>query len=481
MSIRPFVFISLFLAVGSAADAQPLGTFRWQLQPYCNVVTLAVTQTGGVYTLDGFDDQCGAATRAPITGTAVTNPNGTIEIGLNVVVSPHAAPLHVAVPLNVPALDGPWRDSAGNTGNFVFTPGAGTGGNPRPASAAIGAVAIDPAQVQLRVSGSCPTGQVIQGINQDGTVACATGGAVGITAVSTPAGGGLQGGANEGTAALALATTASGAFNFSNNYGFVSGAPNNVSEGSLAVSGPGKRLLWYPRKTAFRVGSVVGDHWDDQYIGIGSVAMGINTFAPGGAAFAMGRDTQARGGHSLAIGYNNIAGGAGSIALGEHANALAHNSFIFSDGAEGIPVFALTNQFVVRAVGGTTLYTTAGMTNGVKLMPGDGSWRSVSDVNMKENFRELDGDDVLAKIARMPIREWNYKSQDAAIRHVGPTAQDFYAAFGLGGDDPLLIGTIDADGIALAGVKALASENQALKAALAALSQRLDRLERKQP
>lgn len=64
---------------------------------------------------------------------------------------------------------------------------------------------------------------------------------------------------------------------------------------------------------------------------------------------------------------------------------------------------------------------------------------------------------------------------------MGPTAQDFHAAFGLGGDDPLLIGTIDTDGIALAGVKALASENQALKAALAALSERLDRLERKQP
>ena len=77
----------------------------------------------------------------------------------------------------------------------------------------------------------------------------------------------------------------------------------------------------------------------------------------------------------------------------------------------------------------------------------------------------------------MSIREWNYKAQDAAIRHVGPTAQDFHAAFGLG-EDPLRISTIDADGIALAGVSALARENAALKAQLAALTARLEALER---
>ena len=37
---------------------------------------------------------------------------------------------------------------------------------------------------------------------------------------------------------------------------------------------------------------------------------------------------------------------------------------------------------------------------------------------------------------------------------MGPTAQDFRAAFGLG-DFPLRINTVDADGVALAGVKAL--------------------------
>ncbi len=53
--------------------------------PYCNVVTVSVTESGGVYTLDGHDDQCGADTRAPATGTAVLNPDGTVEIGLLIV------------------------------------------------------------------------------------------------------------------------------------------------------------------------------------------------------------------------------------------------------------------------------------------------------------------------------------------------------------------------------------------------------------
>ena len=110
-------------------------------------------------------------------------------------------------------------------------------------------------------------------------------------------------------------------------------------------------------------------------------------------------------------------------------------SFVYGDHTLG-PVSQSTapNQFLVRASGGTRFYSNYVLSSGVRLAPNASAWSSLSDVNMKENFRDLDGDDVLAKIARMPIREWNYKAQDAAIRHVGPTAQDFHAAFGLGED-----------------------------------------------
>ena len=73
----------------------------------------------------------------------------------------------------------------------------------------------------------------------------------------------------------------------------------------------------------------------------------------------------------------------------------------------------------------------------------------------------------------MPISAWNYKD-DPASRHVGPMAQDFHAAFGLGFDDKH-IATVDADGIALAAIQGL---NQKLEAQAGALQERDDRIAR---
>ena len=59
---------------------------------------------------------------------------------------------------------------------------------------------------------------------------------------------------------------------------------------------------------------------------------------------------------------------------------------------------------------------------------------SVSDRNAKENFQPVDPRAVLDKVAALPLSEWNYK-QDTSTRHIGPMAQDFYAAFHVGPDD----------------------------------------------
>ena len=119
------------------------------------------------------------------------------------------------------------------------------------------------------------------------------------------------------------------------------------------------------------------------------------------------------------------------------------------------------NEVGVRAAGGVYLYTRADLGTGVALAANGSSWAALSDANAKENFRDVDGEDLLARLAAVPIREWNYKAQGATIRHLGPTAQDFRAAFGLG-DFPLRINTIDADGVALAAVKALDARTRAL-------------------
>lgn len=99
----------------------------------------------------------------------------------------------------------------------------------------------------------------------------------------------------------------------------------------------------------------------------------------------------------------------------------------------------------------------AGGTEMMRLTSGglrvNGTFVSASDRNAKENFRAIDAGEVLEKVAAMPISEWSYK-QDPEARHLGPMAQDFYAAFGVGPDDKH-IATVDADGVALAAIQGL--------------------------
>ena len=84
----------------------------------------------------------------------------------------------------------------------------------------------------------------------------------------------------------------------------------------------------------------------------------------------------------------------------------------------------------------------------------------VSDRNAKENFQPLSGREVLAKVAALPVTEWNYKSDDHTQKHIGPMAQDFQAAFQLGSDDKH-ISVVDEGGVALAAIQGL---NQKLEA-----------------
>ncbi len=108
-----------------------------------------------------------------------------------------------------------------------------------------------------------------------------------------------------------------------------------------------------------------------------------------------------------------------------------------------------------------------------------------SDRNAKEGFTPVDSREVLAKVAALPITEWQYKTQSGA-RHIGPMAQDFRDAFSLGHDEKHIT-TVDADGIALAAIQGLnglmkekdaeldrlKDENQALSERLAAIEKAL--------
>lgn len=77
-----------------------------------------------------------------------------------------------------------------------------------------------------------------------------------------------------------------------------------------------------------------------------------------------------------------------------------------------------------------------------------------SDRNVKKNFAPVDVGEVLEQVVSLPLQQWTYRSESDAVRHLGPMAQDFHAAFGLGANDTT-IATVDADGVALAAIQGL--------------------------
>jgi hypothetical protein len=95
-----------------------------------------------------------------------------------------------------------------------------------------------------------------------------------------------------------------------------------------------------------------------------------------------------------------------------------------------------------------------------------------SDVNSKRDIEAIDHRSVVAKVMDLPISEWSYKDAPDS-RHVGPMAQDFYKAFGLGKTDKGIT-SIDTGGIALAAIQGIKLEKDAEMAELARLSEQKD-------
>lgn len=219
---------------------------------------------------------------------------------------------------------------------------------------------------------------------------------------------------------------------------------------------------------------------------IGSTALGYYTTASGNESTALGFGTIARGDHSLAAGFGAVAGGDGDFvwsSFSEPNLGVTSNQFAIF-GQHGFSV----DYHTQRADGGGSRWfyigdnlanVTIATWNGASLTDG-GVWANACDRNRKTDFTEVDAQKVLNQLTALPVREWRYTNENATVRHLGPTAQDFKAAFNLGIDDKS-IGTVDESGVALAAIQAL---NQKLMDELkrrdaenAALEARLRRLE----
>jgi hypothetical protein len=250
-------------------------------------------------------------------------------------------------------------------------------------------------------------------------------------------GGGNQAGNNAGPATDATFAT-------------VGGGANNTASGREATVGGGQS------NTASGQYATVGG-------GFFNIASGFNATIPGGSG--------------------NRAAGAYSFAAGNVARANHIGAFVWGDSSPTFIASTAANQFIVRASGGLWFGTNSfpsipagqfiSTSTGAFLSSG-GVWTNASDAALKENFTAIDPLAILQGVVDMPITRWNYIAEGDTL-HIGPTAQDFYAAFGVGQDD-VTIGTIDADGVALAAIQGLYQLVEQKDTEIAALQQDNDDL-----
>jgi hypothetical protein len=266
-----------------------------------------------------------------------------------------------------------------------------------------------------------------------------------------------------------------------------------------------------------------------------NLARGLASTVSGGSNNCAGGAYSWAGGLHAKVRPDNGVASACGIAAGNSGDADGdEGSFIWSD-AQGFD-FATTgpNQFAVRAAGGVRLHGTTsqyfgsstrqmlnlfsetygigvqsstlyfrtnsqvawyrdGVHSGTAQDPGAGgvmlmrldadgdlfakSFQTTSDRHAKTAFAAVDPRDVLARVLALPVSEWSFIGAERE-RHIGPMAQDFHAAFGLGGDETR-IATVDADGVALAAIQGLhatlTDENAALRTELDHLREALAR------
>lgn len=158
----------------------------------------------------------------------------------------------------------------------------------------------------------------------------------------------------------------------------------------------------------------------------------------------------------------------------------AYSAGVVSDLSPGQAVTSLnglTDGVNLQAGGGIVLDTN-GNTLTISAQPG-----TVSDRSLKTDFAPVSAEKILARVVGLPISSWRYTNETASVRHVGPMAQDFRAAFGLGHDDKF-IEFVDEEGVALTAIQGLNekiqkqnAELEQKQAEITDLKQRLEKLE----
>jgi hypothetical protein len=260
------------------------------------------------------------------------------------------------------------------------------------------------------------------------------------------------------------------------DYATVAGGSQNKATDRTATVGGGSD------NSAMSMSSTVAGGWDNETLAFYATVAGgklnragVSGYDGASATVGGGSDNKALGDCSVVPGGSfNSAEGNYSFAAGYGARARNKGAFAWADDSTGAYFdVSADNRFGVRASGGVYLYTKPDLSTYAYLPAGSGSWVDGSDRNIKADIEAIEPKAVLHKLATVPVSTWRYKGEDESIRHMGPMAQDLYAAFGLGADEKG-ISTIDADGVALAAIQGLHEIVRDREAQLADMAARLD-------
>jgi len=247
------------------------------------------------------------------------------------------------------------------------------------------------------------------------------------------------------------ASTVGGGYNnsASDDGATVSGGENNTAGGQYSTIAGGMN------NTVSELAATISGGHDNTVTGSNSVVCGGagNDNAGSGSVILGGTNNEidAAASYSMAFGNQIEVNNSWRVIFFDHLNSGRFG--LNRDGFHGIdhPIHVGTG-------------TSNG--NGAHLTAG-GTWTNGSSRTFKENFQPLDTQELLAKIATMPVESWNYKNTDE--RHIGPVAEDFVQAFDVGTTnedgtrDNQYLATGDVAGVALLGVQELLKQNEELR------------------
>ena len=222
----------------------------------------------------------------------------------------------------------------------------------------------------------------------------------------------------------------------SNDDATVAGGTGNTASGPASSVGGGTGNI-----ASGSTATVGGGYFNNATATSSTVAGGIFNTASGDNA-------------TVAGGMNNTALGFYSFAAGQQAKANSFGCFTWADNSATDFACNTGNAFMARATGGVQFRTSLNLSTGCNIAAGGSGWTCTSSRETKKDFTAMDVVDVLKRVAGMPVTQWRYRTETSGARHVGPMAEDFHAAFGLG-EDNRAINSIDASGVALAAIQGL--------------------------